>query len=73
MQSFRHGWWLESSQFTARVEPRPKSAEAPMADGTPTLTMARAVSYLASPYRPLGHPVTYKFAGELEGFGIFPS
>lgn len=29
IQSFHHGWWLERSQFTARVEPRPKSAEAP--------------------------------------------
>lgn len=44
-----------------------------MAHGTQTLTMARGMSYLASPYRPLGHPVTYKFAGQLEGFGIFPS
>lgn len=44
-----------------------------MADGTQTLTMARAMSYLASPYRPLGHLVTYKLARELEGFGIFRS
>lgn len=44
-----------------------------MADGTQTLAMARAMSYLASPYRPWGHPVTYKLAGELEAFGIFLS
>lgn len=43
------------------------------ADGTQTLAMARAMSYLASPYRPMGHPVTYKLAEELEGFGIFAS
>lgn len=44
-----------------------------LAHGTQALTMARPMSYLASPYRPWGHPVTYQFAAELEGFGIFPS
>lgn len=44
-----------------------------MARGAQALTMAPAMSYLASPYRPWGHPVTYRFAAELEGFGIFPS
>lgn len=61
------------TQSHCQCQAQTQTGGSSLAHGTQALTMARPMSYLASPYRPWGHPVTYKFAAELEGFGIFPS
>lgn len=55
---------LKGSTPTASVNPRPKPVEAPHGRWHPSFDDGTPMSYLASPYRTWGHPVTYKFAGE---------